>query len=105
MLKKNKNLVKDCDDERKTALHIACHNDSLMMAQVLIDFGAAANAKDDFLRRPIDELHTAQQRKGGQLNAKIVDLLDRAAAGTLVRDLSKYKEPLYVKYLTPIEQI
>jgi ankyrin repeat protein len=56
MLKKNKNLVLDVDEERRTALHWACHLDYVNMSQVLIDFGAQVNARDDFGRKPIDEV-------------------------------------------------
>ena len=61
--------------------------------------------KDDFLRRPLDELHAAHQLKGGPLNMNIINLFEKAASGTLNCDLAKYKEPLYVKYLIPIEHI
>jgi hypothetical protein len=39
------------------------------------------------------------------MNPKIVQYFDQDNAGNLVRDTSKYKESLYVKYLTPVEQI
>jgi len=68
MVRKNKNLTVDCDNERKTALHWACHNDCASMVQVLIDFGASTSAKDDFARKPYDEYITTQQTKLGPMN-------------------------------------
>ena len=56
MIMANHNLVQDCDNERKTPLHWACHNDSNEMVQILVDFGAQITAKDDYARKPIDEL-------------------------------------------------
>ena len=41
----------------------------------------------------------------GAINQSIVTFFDQAHAGTLVRDTNKYEEPLYVKYLTPVEQV
>jgi hypothetical protein len=32
-------------------------------------------------------------------------MLDEALTGTMLKNTKKYEEPLYVKYLTPVEQI
>jgi hypothetical protein len=32
-------------------------------------------------------------------------MLDEALTGTMRKNIKKYEEPLYVKYLTPVEQI
>ena len=57
-LKANPKLAQDCDMDRKTAFHWACHLDQANMCQVLIDYGANMFAKDDFSKKPYDELTT-----------------------------------------------
>lgn len=105
MLKADPALAEDCDDERRAALHWACALDLADLAQVLVDFGANLNARDDYARRPIDEAHTYALAKKKPLNPTIKELYDQAAEGKLRRDLAKYEHPLYVKYLTPLEQV
>lgn len=63
MIKENVNLVSDCDNVRKTPLHHACYMESVNLAQIFIDFGAPMFAKDDFAKRPLDELIVAAQTK------------------------------------------
>lgn len=78
------------------------------MCQVLIDFGANLYAKDDYSKKPHDEVVAASQAKGGKpssINKDIVKFFEKAEAKTLRRDTRKYNEPLYVKYLTPVEQV
>ena len=39
------------------------------------------------------------------MDENIKRLFDKHHAGTLKRSTAKYDEPLYVKYLTPVEQV
>lgn len=105
MLKVDAELAEDCDEERRTALHWACALDLADLAQVLVDYGARLNAKDDHSRRPMDEAQAYALAKKKPLNATIKELHDQANEGTLRRDRTKYEHPLYVKYLTPLEQV
>lgn len=105
MLKQNPNLSQDCDNERKTPLHWAAHLDQTNMCQILIDFGANMFAKDDYSKKPLDEAISTSQVKSGQINKGIARFYELAAAGSLKRDITKYEQPLYVKYLTPVEQV
>ena len=91
--------------ERKTPLHWACHLDQTNMCQVLIDFGANMYAKDDYSKKPHDEVVATSQAKGGIINKDIVKFFEKADAKTLRRDTKRYNAPLYVKYLTPVEQV
>jgi len=77
MVRKNKNLTLDVDNERKTALHWACHNDCSSMVQVLIDFGASILVKDDYARRPYDAYVSSWQTKGGPINQALVKFFDQ----------------------------
>lgn len=105
MVKANPALVTDCDEERKTALHWACQLDLTNLVQVLVDFGANTGAKDDFARRPADEAQAYAQLKKVPVNRTIQALFDEQTQGKLRRDTGKYDQPLYVKYLTPVEQV
>jgi len=105
MLKQNPALAEDCDDERKTPLHVACSLDHTNLVQILVDFGGNLNAKDDFSRRPLDLAQACAFTKKKPLNIAVKELYDQLAEGEVRRDLSKYNHPLYVKYLTPVEQV
>ena len=39
------------------------------------------------------------------MNPRVQTLYDKAAKGILRKDTSQYDQPLYVKYLTPVEQV
>ena len=105
MLKENWNLVDDCDDERKTPLHWSMQLDHTNLSEILIDFGAPMWSKDDFSRKPYDEAVAFAQGKGKPVHSRIQLLYDKAAKGILRKDTSQYDQPLYVKYLTPVEQV
>ena len=105
MIKNNKLLVNDCDEQRKTPLHWSLHLNWHNISQMLIDFGAPLNAKDDFSRKPYDEAFAMAQINGGVWDESIKRVFDKHHAGTLKRSTAKYDEPLYVKYLTPVEQV
>ena len=64
-------------------------------------------AKDDFSRKPHDEAVTYAQSVNGKVPREIQDLFDKEARGTLEqwRSISQYDQPLYVKYLTPVERV
>lgn len=72
---------------------------------MLIDFGAPLNAKDDFQRKPYDEAVAIAAAKGGVMEPGIKNVFEKYHAGTLKRSTAKYDEPLFVKYLTPVEQV
>lgn len=63
MIKQNPALVHDCDEERKTPLHWACQLDLTNIIQILVDFNGNLNAKDDFVRKPLDEALTYAQTR------------------------------------------
>ena len=105
MLKENSNLVDDCDDERKSPLHWACQLDHTNLVEILIDFEAPMYAKDDFSRKPYDEAVAFAQGKGRPGNSRLISLYDKDKAGILRKDTAQYDQPLYVKYLTPVEQV
>jgi len=105
MVKQNPALVHDCDEERKTPLHWACQLDLMNLVQILVDFNANMNAKDDFARKPIDEALTFAQAKSQPVSKAVQELYEQHAQGTLRRNITKYDQPLYVKYLTPVEQV
>ena len=107
MLKENGNLVDDCDEQRKTPLHWACQKNLGNMVRILVDFGAPMHAKDDFSRKPHDEAVTYAQSVNSKVTKEIQDLFDKDARGTLDqwRSISQYDQPLYVKYLTPVERV
>ena len=81
MLKKNRNLVNDCDDERRTALHVACSLDFANMVQILLDFGSKSNAKDDYGRKPIDEALSTAQIKGVGNDSPIIQMIEEDMQG------------------------
>lgn len=99
MVKENRSLVEDVDEERKTPLHWACKHGRFNMAMIMVDFGANLQANDDFMKKPVDDLPT-----GAESN-EIKALYAKADAGTLKRATWKYEDPMYVKYLTPVEKI
>lgn len=104
MLKANPKLVDDVDEERVTPLHYACHIKSVAMAQVMIDFGGKTNKRDDYQRKPIDMISTYVSSSDKEAH-EIIKLIETTINGQYKRDIQKYNEPLYVKYLTPVEQI
>ena len=63
------------------------------------------DVKDDFNRKPYDEVITNTQTRGVKFSIYINKMLDEALEGTMRKNTKKYDEPLYVKYLTPVEQI
>ena len=73
--------------------------------QILVDFNCNLNAKDDFARRPLDEALAYAQTRAQPANPVICEIYEQFAEGTLRRSVAKYHEPLYVKYLTPVEQV
>ena len=72
---------------------------------VLLDFGSPIDIKDDFDRKPYDEIMTNIQARGVKISLYINKMLNEALSGCLKKNIKKYDEPLYVKYLTPVEQI
>jgi thymidylate synthase len=72
---------------------------------ILLDFGASIDSKDDFNRKPYDEIITNVQTRGVKYSSSINKMLEEAISYQLKRNTKKYEEPLYVKYLTPVEQI
>ena len=42
---------------------------------------------------------------GGVMDESLKRVFDNFHAGNLIRSTAKYDEPLYVKYLTPVEQV
>ena len=98
-------LVEDCDDHRKTPLHWACQLCFENIIMVLLDFGSPIDIKDDFDRKPYDEIMTNIQARGVKISLYINKMLNEALSGCLKKNIKKYDEPLYVKYLTPVEQI
>ena len=64
-------------------------------------------AKDDFSRKPHDEAVTYAQSVNSKVTKEIQELFDKEARGTLEqwRSISQYDQPLYVKYLTPVERV
>lgn len=105
LIKENRDLVDDCDEARKTPLHWACQLAFENIMMILLDFGAKTEVKDDFNRKPYDEVITNIQTRGIKFSSYITKMIDEALAGTIRRNIKKYDEPLYVKYLTPVEQI
>ena len=83
MVKKNPNLVQDCDNERKTPLHWAAFNMSYQMIQILCDFGAPMTVKDDYARRPMDDYVAATQIAGIPANENITKIFDGIEKGEL----------------------
>lgn len=73
------------------------------MVQVLLDHGAQIHARDDYGRRPLEVLLANNQK--GNVNQAMLNLFEQAKDGKRAPDNSKYAEPLYVKYLTPVDQI
>ena len=63
------------------------------------------NQKDDFTRRPFEDAQTCATNKKKSLNPLVKDLYDLNDAQKLRRDKSKYDHALYVKYLTPLDQV
>ena len=105
MVKENPNLVDDVDPEGKTPLHWACQLDLTNLVQILVDYGAPMLAKDDFARKPYDEAIAFSKSKNIPINKHIQRVFELGTTGKLKLDRSKYEEPLYVKYLTPVEQV
>ena len=105
MLKKNPALSEDCDDERRTPLHWACAYDLTNLMQILVDFGADLNRRDDYSKKPIDDANAYAMTKKKLINPFVKELYDLNATNQLKRDQSKYEHALYVKYLTPLEQV
>lgn len=99
MVKENRALVEDVDEERKTPLHWACKIGRYNMAMIMVDFGASLFATDDYMKKPTDDL------PAGEDSNEIRALYAKADAQTLKRATWKYADPMYVKYLTPVEKI
>jgi ankyrin repeat protein len=66
MLKGNKLLVNDCDEQRKSPLHWTLTLELSNLSLILVDYGANLNAKDDFARKPYDEALAVASLKGGE---------------------------------------
>ena len=105
MIQHNGALVHDCDDSRRTPLHWACMLDLTNIIQILVDFDSNLNAKDDYSRKPLDETLAYAQTRNQQPNQVVLDFYDQFAHGKLKRNKKKYDESVYVKYLTPVEQV
>jgi hypothetical protein len=105
MLKENKLLVNDCDEQRKSPVHHSLLLEWTNLSLILVDYGANLNCKDDFARKPYDEALAVASLKGGVMNKHIKCMFEEFHNGTLKRSTGKYDEPLYVKYLTPVEQV
>jgi ankyrin repeat protein len=105
LIKENNQLIHDYDEMKKTPLHWACQLAFENIIMILLDFGACIHSKDDFNRKPDDEIVTNSQTRGIKYSLYISKMVEEAKCGTLTRNTKKYEEPLYVKYLTPVEQI
>ena len=70
-----------------------------------MDFGANIDAKDELNRLPYEEIQTNELARGIKPSAYITKMFEEAQTNTLRRNTKKYDEPLYVKYLTPVDHI
>lgn len=72
---------------------------------MLCDFGGSIDIKDDYERRPYEEAEAYAYNNDKDINPKLQQIQQKMVNGTFKRNTILYEEPIFVKYLTPVEKV